>query len=571
MCKSKVIIFLLPLFFILFSTYSFAQELTVDRLDGKDRFETAVEVSKKGWSSADTVILAYYNGYADALTATPLAYKQNGPILLTETNRLTPVTKSEIQRLHAKNVIIVGGDGVVSSTVAEELENMNINVKRLGGKDRFETALRIAKQLGTVDTSIIAYGLDFPDALAIGSYAAQNGYPILLVEKDTIPQKTVEALREKNIKQTIVVGGPGVISSNVYNKLPPPRRIYGKDRFGTAVAIVKSLNMSTAKIYIATGMEHYFADALTGSVLAAKENAPLLLTYKDKLPTETLNLIKEKKVTSFTILGGTGVVSETLLSKISLSSSENSFTLAGKIIVLDAGHGPFDPGADGVIPGYDERDFNLQLVNRIAEKLKEYKPTLYIAPRDTSRDSKQSLKDRVDFANSKNADLFISIHHDSSTNPNAQGISTHYSSYRPGIAGSTDDAYVIYSGKQYPFVKEEDGIIYFNDHGTIKSASINNVIVYDPTPTEAAQKSKILAERLAQDISALGFKKAYTVSGARDHNLYVTRWTNMPSVLIENGFISNPDEAKKVTDPTMQDKIAQVIVNNILDFFKNNS
>ncbi|TCS83344.1 cell wall-binding repeat-containing protein [Tepidibacillus fermentans] len=567
MRKSKVIILLLPLFFILFSTYSFAQELTVDRLAGKDRFETAVEVSKKGWSSADTVILAHYNGYADALTATPLAYKQNGPILLTETNRLTPVTKSEIQRLHAKNVIIVGGDGVVSPTVANELKNMNINVKRLGGKDRFDTALQIAQQLGTVDTSIIAYGRNFPDALTIGSYAAQNGYPILLVEKDTIPTKTAEALREKNIKKTIIVGGPGVISSNVYNKIPSPRRIYGNDRFGTAVAVVKNLNMSTAKMYIATGMN--FADALTGAVLAAKENAPLLLTYKDKLPTETLNLIKEKKVTTFTILGGTGVVSNTLLSKTSLSILENSFTLAGKIIVLDAGHGPFDPGADGVIPGYDERDFNLQLVNRIAEKLKEYNPTLYIAPRDTSKDSKQSLKDRVDFANSKNADLFISIHHDSSTNPNAQGISTHYSSYRPGIAGSTDDAYVIYSGKQYPFVKEEDRRIYFNDNGTVKSASVDDVIVYDPTPTEAAQKSKILAERLAQDISALGFKKAYTVSGARDHNLYVTRWTNMPSVLIENGFISNPDEAKKVTDPTMQDKIAQVIVNHILEFFKN--
>ncbi|WP_339060551.1 cell wall-binding repeat-containing protein [Tepidibacillus marianensis] len=561
MRKTKSIILLLPIFLLLFSTYSFAENLSVNRIAGNDRFKTAVEISKKGWPSANTVVLSYYNGYADALTATPLAFKENAPILLTEANKLTPTTKVEIQRLHAQNVIIVGGEGVVSKSVANELVAMKLNVQRLGGKDRFDTSLQIAKRLGDVDTAVVANGLNYPDALAIGSYAAQNGYPILLVEKNTIPVKTSEALKTKNIKKTIVIGGPGVVDAGIYNKLPAPKRIYGNDRFATATAIVSNLNLPTDKVYVSSGMG--YADALTGTVLAAKEKAPLLLTYKDKWPTETYMIIKDRKISNFTVLGGTGVVSTSLLTGI-----EYSFKLSGKVIVLDAGHGPYDSGAPGVISGYNERDFNLQLVNKIKSKLEQYGPTIYIAPRDTNKDSKESLNDRANFANSKNADLFISIHHDASTNQSAQGISTHYSSYRPGIAGSTDDAYAVYNGKQYPYVKEENQMIYFKDSNVVKSVSVENTVVYDPTPTVAAQKSKALADKLALDISNLGFKKAYTSTGSRDHNLYVTRWTNMPSILIENGFISNLTEAKRVTDPIMQDKFAQTVVNNLLEFFK---
>jgi len=560
--KTKSIILLLPIFLLLFSTYTFAENIVVNRIAGNDRFQTAIEVSKKGWTSANTVVLSYYNGYADALTATPLAFKENAPILLTEANKLTSTTKLEIQRLKAKNIIIVGGEGVISKAVVNELVSMNLSVQRVGGIDRFDTSLQIAKRLGSKDTAIVANGLNYPDALAIGSYAAQNGFPILLVDKDNIPAKTSEALKVKNITKTVVIGGPGVVGSVVYSKLPSPKRIYGNDRFGTATAIVTTLNLPTERVYISNGMG--YADALTGTVLAAKEKATLLLTYQTELPDTTYQIIKDRNITNYTVLGGTGVVSVNLVTIL-----ENSFKLYGKVVVLDAGHGPYDPGADGVIPNYDERDFNLQMINRVKTKLDAYGATIYLAPRDTSKYAKQSLKDRANFANSKNADLFLSIHHDASTNTSATGISTHYSTYRPGIAGSTDDAYVMYNGNKYPYVKEENRLIYFNNNDTIQSVSIDNCIVYDPTPTVAAQKSKVLSDKLAQDITAMGFKPAYTSTGSRDHNLYVTRWTNMPSVLIENGFISNLTEAKKVTDPVQQDKTATVIVNDIVQFLSN--
>lgn len=77
-------------------------ETTNETLIGKNRIETAVKISKDGWKSAETVILVNDGAIADALTATPLAYAKNAPILLTSKTKLSAETKEEIKRLGAK-------------------------------------------------------------------------------------------------------------------------------------------------------------------------------------------------------------------------------------------------------------------------------------------------------------------------------------------------------------------------------------------------------------------------------------------------------------------------------------
>ena len=79
-------------------------------------------------------------------------------------------------------------------------------------------------------------------------------------------------------------------------------------------------------------------------------------------------------------------------------------------------------------------------------------------------------------------------------------------------------------------------------------------------------KSKILAEKLANNIASLGFYNR----GAHDHNLYVTRMTTMPSVLIEVGFMSNDEEVLRVSNPNMMKAIAQKIADTIIEFFNIN-
>jgi 2',3'-cyclic-nucleotide 2'-phosphodiesterase/3'-nucleotidase/5'-nucleotidase len=276
----------------------------VNRLAGLVRYETAVQVSKQGWDTAEMVIIVRGDDFADALAAAPLAYKYNAPILLTQTDSLNVHTKKEIKRLGAKKAIVVGGKSVVSNQVTNELSSkLNLWVKRISGEDRFETAAAISKELGNPAKVVLVNGLNYPDAISAASYAAQNGYPILLTKTDVIPNATVEALR--NVTDTILVGGTSVISEKVESAVKNPQRVGGKDRFETSLKLATELGSVKEKVFLATGWG--FADALTGSVLAAKEGAPVILVNKDKLSTAVEELVDSKYVT---ILGGENVVSE---------------------------------------------------------------------------------------------------------------------------------------------------------------------------------------------------------------------------------------------------------------------
>jgi putative cell wall-binding protein/beta-N-acetylglucosaminidase len=290
-------------------------DTTINRLDGRDRFDVAVKISQAGWSTSSTVVLSFYNAYADALSAAPLAYKENAPILLTHKDYLTAVTKDEINRLKANKVIIVGGQGSVSSTVEDQLRAMGItNIQRFGGHDRFEVAKNIAGQFPSSSKAIIADGLNFSDALAIAPYAAQNQFPILLTRTHAMPAETISALSNPNITSTLVIGGEGSVGSSVYGQLKNPQRIGGQNRFEVAANIVKQLGYNTDKAYLATGF--VFADALTGSVLAAKNNAPILLTSPSYAPNEIKSIIFEKQMFNLTILGGTGSVPQGIVDQL---------------------------------------------------------------------------------------------------------------------------------------------------------------------------------------------------------------------------------------------------------------
>ncbi|MFG6495395.1 cell wall-binding repeat-containing protein [Fictibacillus sp. UD] len=292
----------------------------LERLAGKDRFEVAVNVSIKGWpEGSSTILIANYTSFADALAASPFAYKEDGPILLTQKDQLSAVTKNEILRLHPKKAYIIGGNGSVSDGVLREVDHLVGEVERIGGKDRFEVAENLAKRIGSTQTAIITNGLKFPDALSIAPYAAKKGYPILLTTEKKLPVSTKRALVGK--KNTLVIGGEGSVGKEVYSKLPLPKRIGGDDRFEVSANIIRQLHTRVDGAYVATGLS--FADALTGSVTAAKDDAPLLLTRPEVLPAASNTIINEKQIKDFVILGGKGSIqekTETILSNLKVTN-----------------------------------------------------------------------------------------------------------------------------------------------------------------------------------------------------------------------------------------------------------
>lgn len=287
-------------------------EKPVERIKGETRYETAVEISKSGWETAKTVVLARGDSFPDALAGGPLAYDLDAPILLTEKGSLNKSAKEEIMRLGAEKVVILGGKGAVSDYVKYQLKGMELKVQRIGGADRFETAANIAAILGgSPEKAVIANGMNFPDALSIAPYAAQNGYPILLTKADKLPNASKKAL--KNIGSTIVVGGEAAVNTKVFKQLSKPDRYYGLNRYGTAAEIATKLNPSN-RVYIATGEN--FADALAGSVLAAKEKASMMLVQPKKIPSETKTALDAIKANEFNVLGGENAVSEEVVNQL---------------------------------------------------------------------------------------------------------------------------------------------------------------------------------------------------------------------------------------------------------------
>ncbi|WP_010676959.1 cell wall-binding repeat-containing protein [Bacillus timonensis] len=286
------------------------------RVKGSTRYDTAVEISKLGWKKAETVVLARGDSFPDALAGAPLAYKLDAPILLTQQSKLTASTQKEIKRLGAKKVIVLGGTGAISDGVEKTIKGLGLQVERISGQNRYETANAIAKRVGNNQSVVVAYGSDFPDALAIASYAAQNGYPILLTSKDKIQDSTKQLVKNYGTQNVFVVGGTGVVSDKVVNSLAMKnvKRIGGKNRFETAGKIITDRKLQPDQIFIANGFG--FADALTGSVLAAKYQAPLLLVRQTNVPKETIDIIQKYRLKNFKILGGTSAVTDNVINKL---------------------------------------------------------------------------------------------------------------------------------------------------------------------------------------------------------------------------------------------------------------
>ncbi|OXZ26178.1 hypothetical protein B9N49_09775, partial [Finegoldia magna] len=199
---------------------------------GADRIQTSVEVSKKYYKSAETVIVANYEQFADSLSASALSKALKAPILLVKKDQLDSVVAQEIKRLGAKNVIVIGGEKSVDKA---KNSLSKYNLRTIAGSDRYETSAKIAQEIikltGT-KKAVIASGEVFADALTVAPLANKKNMPILLVQPNNIPKATQEVL--KQIEEVIIVGGEKTISKEVENKLPNPTRIAGANRYETA-------------------------------------------------------------------------------------------------------------------------------------------------------------------------------------------------------------------------------------------------------------------------------------------------------------------------------------------------
>lgn len=191
--------------------------------------------------------------------------------------------------------------------------NALVKSERISGSDRYKTAVEISKSgwADGAEIAILATGENFPDALSAAPLAKKHNAPILLTEKDSLNADTEAELKRLNVKQVYIIGGSGVVSQDVENKLKSMSisviRLSGADRYETSVKIAENLG-SSSYLVIATGDD--FSDALSVAPFAAANGMPIILVPKDYVPDSIKNYISGKSIIKTYVLGDTDIINE---------------------------------------------------------------------------------------------------------------------------------------------------------------------------------------------------------------------------------------------------------------------
>ncbi|MCY8506959.1 SpoIID/LytB domain-containing protein [Bacillus atrophaeus] len=273
-----------------------------DRFAGASRYETATLAASSQWSNPNTVIIINRDVFIDALPVIPLAKKLDAPVLFTQPDTLTKTTEKQLAKFAPDNILVIGGAKSISKDVENKLKNYGA-VKRISGKNRYVLSQNIAKQMGNYDKAIVVTGNVFQDALAIAPYAAANGYPILLTEKDKLPDYDLP-------KQVLIIGSSFSVSDNVENQIKKTstvQRIPGSTRYELTANIIKELKLKADKVVMTNGTK--YADVLVGASLAAKKNSQILYIKQDAVPAAAKTITKEKATYAYDFIGSTSSIS----------------------------------------------------------------------------------------------------------------------------------------------------------------------------------------------------------------------------------------------------------------------
>ena len=250
--------------------------LSVTRISGSDRYDTSFKIQE--FLTKDEfsyyAVFASGEGFSDALSAGILAGEFEAPLILVRKDSIPKVISDNYSRITFGRSFLVGGTNSVSKKVEDEIhKNISVTI-RLAGKNRLDTALSIygpmlekRKELVLGDAFSSYNGYVYADALTAMPYMYQ-------LNKSTMGP--LPLLPYAGEDASIVFGG--------YNSVPKlvgeRSRIYGADRYKTAVEIAKAfksnLNKDVDTIVLASGED--YPDALCAGPLASSKNAAILLT-----------------------------------------------------------------------------------------------------------------------------------------------------------------------------------------------------------------------------------------------------------------------------------------------------
>lgn len=234
-------------------------------------------------------------------------------------------------------------------------------------------------------------------------------------------------------------------------------------------------------------------------------------------------------------------------------ASENYTPGRDVVIAIDAGHGGKDPGSLG--KRSKEKDLVLSISKELARRIDAEPGMRAVLIRD--RDVFVDLGHRVTKARQHNADLFISIHADAYHDSRANGASV----FALNLDRADREARNTLSRTNREQVKVGD--VTLNDKDPVLAS-----VLYDLSQNAAMSASNDVGNRVSIQLSRVAKMHSKKV---KEKSLAVLTSAEMPSILVETGFISNPGEEKKLRDKRHQERLAAAILAGVRDYFYSSS
>ncbi|MFE6995298.1 cell wall-binding repeat-containing protein [Microbacterium sp. NPDC057659] len=217
--------------------------------------------------------------------------------------------------------LAIAPSSVAAATgTAPEVASFPTGITRLAGASRYDTAVSVSQRYAPgVDAVFVATGQNFPDALSAAAAAAQLGGPLLLTPSASLPAKVRQEIVRLKPRTIYVVGGTGAVAPAVATSLQtiaPTTRLGGATRYETGNNVVARAFASATHAFIATGST--FPDALAATGAAGSLSAPVILVdgSRPALPPSTITLLDRLGVSSVTVVGGSGAVSDGILTHL---------------------------------------------------------------------------------------------------------------------------------------------------------------------------------------------------------------------------------------------------------------
>ncbi|WP_170127946.1 ExeM/NucH family extracellular endonuclease [Euzebya rosea] len=251
---------------------------------------------------ATEALLASDTVFADALASGAL--QDTRPLLLNDPDALEDEVLAEIQRLGVGAVWILGGVDAVGQDVEDALVAEGLDVRRIAGPTRLETAQAVAELVGTAQPLLArAFPGDgdatqaFADSLAAGGWAAGGDRSVLLSQTEVLSDSTAAHLEASIASEATLVGGPAALADAVLDAVRDlgftSDRVAGANRFDTAARIATERGFGDDRradvVIISEGQaDDAWEGGFTAAAPAAVFDAPILLANGDDLPPETL-------------------------------------------------------------------------------------------------------------------------------------------------------------------------------------------------------------------------------------------------------------------------------------------